>query len=120
MLKELELIGKRIKRTRQKRGLSQAELAESLKISTTHISEIERGRTNCGLVIFKSIAEILNISADWLLLIDSPVSESCSKDEMTELLKDCNQYEYEIIFETAKHLKKTLSTINNNQNYDSK
>lgn len=62
-------------------------------------------------MIFKSIAEILNISADWLLLIDSPVSESCSKDKMTELLKDCNQYEYEIIFETAKHLKETLSII---------
>lgn len=40
MVKELKLVGKRIKRTRQKHGLSQAELAESLKISTAHISEM--------------------------------------------------------------------------------
>lgn len=121
MASELEMIGKRIQRSRRKHGLSQAELAELLKVSTTHISEIERGRTNCGLVIFKGIAEALNVSANWLLLIDSPDSKSCSKDEITKLLEGCTPTEYEIIFENAKHLKKSLLELrSNNQNDDSK
>ena len=71
MTKDLENIGARIKRARQKKRLSQADLAELLKVSVAHVSDIERGKTSCSLSILKGISEVLNISADWLLMIDS-------------------------------------------------
>ena len=46
MTKDLENIGARIKRARQKKRLSQADLAELLKVSVAHVSDIERGKTN--------------------------------------------------------------------------
>lgn len=61
------LVGRRIKKAREKRNLTQEELAAMLDLSTTHISVIERGVKPPKLDTFIRIANALQVSADYLL-----------------------------------------------------
>ena len=63
-------IGKRIRRYRWEKDISQEELAETVGVSTTHMSHIETGATKLSLSVFVKISEALNISADLLLKDD--------------------------------------------------
>lgn len=116
MSQELEIIGARINHARQKRHLSQASLAELLKVSTAHISDIERGQTNCSITILKSISEVLDVSADWLLLLNTESARTQSFADLAEILNDCTQVECEVLLTTLRHLKTSLLKLRENDN----
>lgn len=60
-------IGKRIKSAREKKGLTQEQLAEQVNLSPMHISVIERGNKLPRLETLINIANVLDGSADILL-----------------------------------------------------
>lgn len=64
---DLKSIGERIKTARKKRNLTQEELAALVDLSPTHISVIERGVKSPKLDTFIRIANVLNVSSDYLL-----------------------------------------------------
>lgn len=61
-------VGRRIKEAREKRHLTQEELAAHIDISPTHVSVIERGTKIPRLDTFVAIANALEVSGDALLL----------------------------------------------------
>ena len=61
-------VGRRIKEAREKRHLTQEELAARIDISPTHVSLIERGTKIPRLDTFVAIANALEVSGDALLL----------------------------------------------------
>ena len=61
-------VGRRIKEAREKRHLTQEELAARIDISPTHVSVIERGTKIPRLDTFVTIANALEVSGDALLL----------------------------------------------------
>ena len=60
-------IGKRRKSAREKKGLTQEQLAEQVNLSPMHISVIERGNKLPRLETLIKIANVLDVSADTLL-----------------------------------------------------
>ena len=60
-------VGKRIRTAREYAGLTQEELAARLEMSPTHISVLERGVKPPKLENFVRIANVLGVSADYLL-----------------------------------------------------
>ena len=74
-------VGRRIKEAREKRHLTQEELAARIDISPTHVSVIERGTKIPRLDTFVAIANALEVSGDALLLdvvdhaAESPASD---------------------------------------------
>ena len=60
-------IGRRIQQYREKAGLSQEALAEAVSLSTTAISNIERGANYPSFENFIKIANVLKVSSDLLL-----------------------------------------------------
>lgn len=60
-------IGKRIKSAREKKMLTQEQLAEQVNLSPMHISVIERGNKLPRLETLIKIANVLDVSADTLL-----------------------------------------------------
>ena len=60
-------IGRRIKAAREKRQLTQEQLAELVDLSTMHVSVIERGVKLPKLETLINIANILDVSTDVLL-----------------------------------------------------
>lgn len=65
---DTKAVGQRIKAAREKRGLTQEELAASVNISPTHVSVIERGAKTVRMDTFVAIANALEVSADSLLI----------------------------------------------------
>ena len=61
-------IGERIKRERDKRRYTQAELAERAGVKQSLISRLESGlRTNPGADVVKGLAKALGCTADYLV-----------------------------------------------------
>jgi transcriptional regulator with XRE-family HTH domain len=61
-------LGDRIGKARRRCGLSGAELARRIDIERQHLSAIEKNRiSNPGALLVEKIAEVLNVSADYLL-----------------------------------------------------
>ena len=65
---DAKAVGQRIKAAREKKGLTQEELAALIDISPTHISVIERGTKILRLDTFVAIANVLEMSSDSLLV----------------------------------------------------
>jgi len=63
-------MGGKIKRLRQERGWSQAQLAIKLKIHQKQISGYERGAHTPGTDLLIRIAELFNVSLDYLAYED--------------------------------------------------
>jgi transcriptional regulator with XRE-family HTH domain len=61
-------LGARIRATRLRYGMSQAELARRIRTSTTTMNQIESGKTpDPGVLKVKAIAQVLQVSMDALL-----------------------------------------------------
>ena len=101
-------IGKRIKAARLKKHLSQIKFAELINVSTPYLSDIENGKTNLSLEIFVRIVEALQVSADWLIMADTPQSIECSSAELNHLLSDCSVNESKAILKMVEDLKSIL------------
>lgn len=60
-------VGSRIRQGRDRRGLTQAQLAERAGLSPVYVSDIERGAKRPGLGALNKIAGALGIEMAWLL-----------------------------------------------------
>ena len=65
---DAKAVGQRIKAAREKKNLTQEDLAALVEISPTHVSVIERGTKIPRMDTFVAIANVLEVSADSLLV----------------------------------------------------
>lgn len=82
---DLSAIGSRIKVARERKHLTQEDLAAIVDLSPTHISVIERGVKPPKLATLVAIANALDVSADTLL---QDVVERSEEDVFNELAAD--------------------------------
>lgn len=61
-------MSQKIRMYRQQRGITQAQLAKMVGVSTSYIGHIERGSRNAGLRTFINICSALRISVDSVAL----------------------------------------------------
>lgn len=64
---EAEKLGKNLKRIRTEKGVSQADIANSLKVSRGFVSNLENGKTNPTLATITRVADALGVTTDELL-----------------------------------------------------
>ncbi len=105
---ELQVLGAKVKAIRQKRGYTQAQLAEYVDCSNTYVSLLEKGAKCMSLDMFIFVANALNVSADELLqdLLENTVA--VSNHEFAALVADCTTYEKRILIDLIVSAKKTL------------
>lgn len=60
-------IAKRIKRLRKQKGLTQEELAEKVRVSTTHIGMVEIGLRRMSLKTLQKVANVLGVKVSELI-----------------------------------------------------
>ncbi len=60
-------IGKRIRDIREEKGLSQEEVAQMSKISTTYYAGVERGEENPTFSVIESICRALKVKSSQVL-----------------------------------------------------
>ena len=79
-------VSNRIVELRERRGLTQKELAESLKMNRSVLNRIENGTRPVRDDELKIFADYFNVSADYLLGRDTRKAPALS-DEQTTVLK---------------------------------
>ena len=59
-----------VKLWREYRGMTQAALAEKVKVTVSHISQIETGKKDCSVKLLKALAKALNVDMELLINIE--------------------------------------------------
>lgn len=67
-------IGLRVKTLRLQKTMNQLELAGRLGVSQTHMSNLERGRTNLTLELLARLAEVFECSLDEIVFGRRPAA----------------------------------------------
>lgn len=101
---DLRAVGLRIKAAREKRELTQEELAALADLSCTHVSVIERGIKVSKLDTFVAIANALGVSADELLVDVVDGSVLGVANELSEIISDLPHKEQKKILDVVKIL----------------
>lgn len=101
-------LGKRVKESREKNGMTQQQLAEKISFSIQHISNIENGATKLSVDCLVEIINALDISADSLLRDNYEKHREMYYDNIIELLEECTISELKKIEIMVKTLIKLL------------
>jgi len=109
-----ELLGKRIKRIRHQRGLSQADLAELVDVSVPYISQVETAKKSASIELVTAIAVTLNVSVDYLLTGREFKTITRTESKLYEVVLDCSPYEERIL---TAILLSTKEILQNNRKY---
>ena len=68
------MLGKRIRESRQRAGLTQTELGVAVDRTGSHITKVETGHSGLPWAVLARVARVLHVSADWLIgLTDNPM-----------------------------------------------
>ncbi|MDF9795325.1 DNA-binding XRE family transcriptional regulator [Catalinimonas alkaloidigena] len=62
----LDNLGKRIRFSRKKNGLSQEKLAQLLGITTSGVGNYETGKSKPSIEVLVNISNLCNVTVDWL------------------------------------------------------
>lgn len=90
-------IGQRIRKFRKAQGISQEQLAETVGISTTHMSHIETGNTKLSLAVFADLAIALEVRTDELLFDIELASKTTALNEIAGVLEGCSAAQSQVI-----------------------
>ena len=81
--------GNRLRSARKVFGITQEELAEKLCVDRNHIARMERGARVCSIDLLVELAEVLNVSTDYLLVGIS--SSDAAKKKLLSTIKQLTQ-----------------------------
>ena len=105
-------IGRRIKRFRSEKQLSQEELGEKIGVTRKHLSKIEIGDRAPTLDLLILIANALDVSADDLLVDNLKHTSSSVGADIHVILQDCNHDEKEMLTRLLKFTKDLFMEFN--------
>ena len=101
--------GIRVKELRNKKGITQYQLAEMAGIDPKHISHIETGSTKLSLQVLVNISNALSVQTDQLLF-DAAITDSVQlESSLIEKIGSCSTDELliltDIVHATIKSLR---------------
>ena len=102
-------IGKRIKRLRLQKHMTQEALSEKIDISAKHLSNIENNNAHPSIETLVDIANILECSLDYLVLENIvETQETNYNQEFINIMKSCTTHEKRILIEILYAVRKIL------------
>ncbi|MEA4897551.1 MAG: helix-turn-helix transcriptional regulator [Christensenellaceae bacterium] len=99
----VRILGDRLQAARQKRGLTQEQVAERMNLDASHVSKIERGAKNLTVVRLADYCDVLNIPIEAILSeANTPANEEfnrqfgaiakgCSPETVRAMLEVCSK-----------------------------
>ena len=98
---DYDVIGKRIKQARMKKGLSQENLADELDISTAFLSRVETGKSQINLRRLLQVGKVLDVPPEELISGTYIYSERYLDREMSDILLKCSPKAQQLIYKMA-------------------
>lgn len=98
-------LGKRVRKKRKELGLTQVELSELIDRGSALIGIIERNNKHTSIETLVRIANVLNVSADYLLGDCIKHENSNYMDKTSEMLKDMDETELEFTYDILNNFR---------------
>ncbi|PWM62323.1 MAG: XRE family transcriptional regulator [Subdoligranulum variabile] len=95
-------IGKRVRKVRKERHLTQTELGDCCGVTSAHICHIEAARGKVSLPTLVAIANVLQVSLDELLCDNLVTSKNVYEDALRDLLSQATAKQARLIAELAR------------------
>ena len=93
-----ELLGKRVRELRTKRGLTQERLAEMADMDVKYLGSIERGTENPTVGTLEKLAQALSVKLHQLLTVEHKIqSEKLLRRRIIQGLEKCDEKELQLI-----------------------
>lgn len=103
-------MGRRIKKARKAKGLTQEQLAELCDLSTAHIGHVERGSRALSIETLVKIAMVLEISTDYILL-DIVADKDMNFEKITVAIGEYPQERIDRFYNIIKILADNIERI---------
>ena len=87
---DYKLIGSRIKKFREQKGLTQERVAESVGITSVYLSKIENGKVHPTLDTLSVICDVLSCDLGALLLYTASESDQYENERVVKLFRACS------------------------------
>lgn len=104
---DYKALGKRIRKFRKERDITQEELAGFIEKTVQHISNVERAHTKVSLGTLVDIANFLDVSLNDLMCDSLNNSGNAYQLEYSLMIKDCDESQYRKLNKTVKALMDT-------------
>lgn len=101
-------IGKRIRRNRNRLGMTQEILAEKVNVSIPHISRMENGTAKPSLQTLVDICNTLNISIDDLMQDNLSAVKPSLYGRLGQILEDCSIDELNLIIDVVETIVRNI------------
>ena len=105
----MSVIGEQIKKIRTEKGITQEQLGEMCELSAAHIGHIERGTRILSVEVLFRIAQVLNVSVDYLLF-DSVENDNIL-NSITPILKDTDKNKVNHFLNTVRVLAENIDEL---------
>lgn len=96
-------IGARIRKQRERMGLTQEQLGEACDLSSSFVGHIERGSRKLSVESLYKLSSVLDISVDYLLFDHMP-QETSLPQEVSALLQGSDRQKRQQFWRTVKVL----------------
>lgn len=107
----IKAIGERVRKARTAKQMSQAQLAEALNISPSHMSNIEMGKHAMNVATLYQLCELLDVSADWIIRNGTHESRAYTAEELTQIIDDCSPAEAEALLSVFQYAKQKMRDV---------
>jgi transcriptional regulator with XRE-family HTH domain len=96
------VIGQRIRKSREEKGLTQETLAERLDVSNAYISKIERGKTPINLDRLSELCMVLEETTEYILNGADRSSDEYLRNEIMIMIEGCPAEKIKLISQVIK------------------
>lgn len=103
-----QLIGKRLRAIRQKRGYTQELLAELAALSPQHVSGAETGGAKVSLPALVRLCNVLDATPDEVLMDSVKQAVPIFQKDVETVFSDCTPDEMFLMLSQAENLKRAL------------
>lgn len=103
-------MGRRIKKARKAKNLTQEQLAEMCDLSTAHIGHVERGTRALSLETLVKISLVLDVSTDYLLM-DVVTDKDMTFEKITVAVGEYPQERIDRFYNIVKVLVDNIDKI---------
>ena len=95
-------LGEKIKKERMRNRLTQEMLAEMADITSSYVGQIERGERKVTLSKLVRIANVLNVSVDYLLSDTAELTEDNLQAEIKNAMNNMEEKDKHMIIDIIK------------------
>ncbi|HBA40045.1 MAG TPA: XRE family transcriptional regulator [Deltaproteobacteria bacterium] len=101
-----ELLGRRVRELRKKKGLTQERLAEIAALDVKYLGGIERGTENPTIETLEKLANALSVRVSQILDFEHEIhGERLLRRRINQVLDKCNERELQIILRLVSAVK---------------